>query len=403
MRQLSNGMLVIFKRVTTNNILAMDCLINIGSLYEDSDDNGITNFVQEVILKGTKHRSAVQIAREMESIGGLLGTNAAEDFAEVSTVTTTEDLDTALDIMSDVLLHPTFPPEEVEKERQLILAHINLQEDDKFAYTYKKFRETLYEGHTYANPVEGTPKTVTVLTRDALQEFHRRYWVPANMTLTVVGNFDEEELLGRLNVAFGKKPTSSPTKVISSKTFLPRYKSKILKKKVEQSFIILGYLTVSVDSPDYPALKVASAILGEGMSSRLFQRLREAQGLAYNVGCAMPTRLRHSHIFAWIGTNPDTTDAAREGLIKQFELLASEPVTDEELNRAKNYLIGKFLIDHQTNLRQAWYLGWFQLLGVGYDFDKRYPELIRQVTKDDVLRVARTYFTKPTVAVLTPP
>ncbi len=402
MHQLNNGMLVIFKPVTTNNILAMNCFISIGSLYENSRENGITNFVQEVILKGTQNRSAVEIARDMEAIGGLLGTDAAYDFAEVSTVTTADDLDTALDVMSDVLLHPTFPPEEVEKERQIILAHINLQEDNKFSYTYKNFKAVLYEGHPYAHPVEGTPKTVKAITRDALQEFHKRYWVPSNMILTVVGNVDEQELLGKLNAALGKKATLPPGKVMTAKKYKQRYKSKNLKKKVEQGFIIVGYVTAPVNSSDYPALKVASAVLGEGMSSRLFLRLRDAQGLAYNVGCAMPTRRRHSHIFAWIGTNPDTIDTARDGLIKEFELLTKEVVTDDELDRAKNYLIGKFLIDHQTNLRQAWYLGWYQLMGVGYDFDKRYPELIRQVTKQDVLRVAKTYLTKPTVVVLRP-
>lgn len=402
MHRLDNGMLVIFKHVTTNNILAMNCFISIGSLYENSRENGMTNFVQEVILKGTKNRSAVEIARDMEAIGGLLGTDATYDFAEVSTVTTADDLDTALDVMSDILLHPTFPPEEVEKERQIILAHINLQEDDKFSYTYKNFKAVLYEGHPYAYPVEGTPKTVKAITRDALQEFHTRYWVPSNMILTVVGNVDEKKLLKKLNAALGKKPTPTPDKFLTSKKYITRHKSATLKKKVEQGFIIAGYVTVSIDSSDYPALKVASAILGEGMSSRLFLRLRDAQGLAYNVGCAMPTRRRHSHIFAWIGTQPETIETARDNLIKEFQLLAKEPVSDDELERAKNYLIGKFLIDHQTNLRQAWYLGWYQLMGVGYDFDKRYPELIRQVTKQDVLRVTRTYFTKPTVVVLRP-
>lgn len=402
MHRLDNGMQVIFKRVTTNNILAMDCFIDIGSLYENSQDNGITNFVQDAILKGTKHRSAVEIARDMEAIGGLLGSDAAYDYAEVSTITTSDDLDTALDIMSDVLLNPTFPPDEVEKERQLILAHINLQEDDKFHYTYKNFKSVLYEGHPYALPVEGTPKTVKSITRDELEEFHNRYWVPSNMILSIVGNVDEKKLLKKVNDALGKISTPRPDKVLTSKKYIERYRSALLKKQVEQGFVIAGYLTVSIESPDYPALKVTSAILGEGMSSRLFQRLRDAQGLAYNVGCAMPTRRRHSHIFAWIGTQPDTVETARDNLINEFQILTRELVSDDELERAKNFLIGKFLIDHQTNLRQAWYLGWFQLLDVGYDFDTRYPELIQQVTKQDVQRVAKSYFTKPTVIILMP-
>jgi zinc protease len=401
MKYLDNGLRVLFKKNPNNNILAMNCFVDIGSLYEEESEHGITNFVQKVLTKGTHRRTAEQIAEEMESIGGVLAASAAEDYASVSTVTTVEDIDRALDIFTDVLFHPSFPMEEVEKERKNILAEMRLRDDSQFYFTYRHLKAVLYQGHPYAFPVEGDAETVQGITRDQLVGFHDKYWVPSNMILSVVGNLDEEVLMNKLRKYFAEKYQAPPLKMTVRKEFKNRRQTVTLEKDVEQGFLAMGYVTVDVKHKDYPALKVLSAILGEGMSSRFFVHLRDQQGLAYVVGSAMPTRELQGHIFGYIGTKPETLENAREAMLKEFNL-AQQQLTDEEVERAKRYIIGNYLIDHETNARQAYYLGWFEIIGAGWQFDQEYPKAIEKVTKQEVLDVARRYLSDPITVVLKP-
>lgn len=400
---LDNEMRVIFKPTKANTILGIVCLIDIGSSYEPMEKIGITNFTQTLLLKGTEKRSAEDIALELESIGASMGTSTHEDYAELTAVATVQDAEKIIEIMSDVLFHASFPPEEVEKERKNILAGIRLSEDNKFYYTYKHFRRLLYgETHPYGHPVEGEPETVKRISRADILKHYRRYYHPSNMILSVVGNIEEENLVSLLRRYLPGKATKRVPKVTADKSLRRKSAIEVKTKEIEQGFIILGYNTCDVRSPDYVPLKVASTILGEGMSSRLFVNLRDKLGLAYNVGCGMPSRRLRSHLFAWIGTKPESIQQAKEQLLAEFERLKTEKVSDEELTRAKKYIIGRFLLDHQTNLRQAWYLGWYEMLRLGYHFDEKYPELVEKVTAEDIMRVARRYFNHPAIEILQP-
>jgi len=406
MKRLPNGAGLIVKRNPSNNILAMQCFFRIGSYYEPNEENGVTNLTCETLLKGTRKRSALEIAETMESIGGEIDASASEDFANVSTISTVEDLDTALDVLSDVIKNPTFPPAEVEKEREVVLAAIRQQEDDSFQYTYRLFRGLLYEGHTYALPISGTSETVRAITREQIVKLHRDNFTANNILVLVAGNVDPDKLERKIAAAFADMPAAGPEKLTASKKFRPRFRSKTYHKEIEQAFLILGFVTDRARSEDYVPLKVATSILGTGasVSSRLFVRLRDRRGLAYAVGAAMPGLWDKSHFFAYIGTKPESVEEARDGLLEVVRGLATEPIPPEELERAKNHLIGQFRIAHQRNSNQAHFLGLFEMIGLGAQFDEKYPELVKQVTADQVRAVARKYFLQPpTITILRPP
>lgn len=404
MRILPNGVRLIVKPNRSNRILAIQCFFQVGSYYERAEQNGITNLVCRTMLKGTRKRSALEIAETMESIGGEIDASASEDFAEVGTISTVDDIDVALDVLSDVIINPTFPPEELEKEREATLAAIRRQEDSSFQYTYKNFRALLYEGHPYAMPPLGTLETVAAITRDQVVEFHRKNFTAHNMLVVVVGNVEVDSVAGKLARAFADMPPGRPERVLVSKQFRPRRRMKTLAKDIEQAFIIVGFVTDRATAEDYVPLKVASAVLGTGaaMSARLFVRLRDRQGLAYAVGSAMPTLRDKSHFFAYIGTKPESVDRALNGLLAVIQGLAVEPLSDEELQRAKNHLIGQFRIAHQRNSSQAQFLGLYEMVGLGARFDEQYCELIKSVTAEQVKAVARKYFRAPTVTILKP-
>jgi len=406
MKPLPNGARLIVKRNPSNRILAIQCSFRVGSYFERKQDNGITNLVCHAMLKGTRKRTALEIAETMEAIGGEIDAVASEDFSVVATISTVEDMDVALDVLSDVIMNPTFPPDEVDKEKNVILAAIRQLEDNSAQYAYQHFRGLLYEGHPYALPILGTSQTVRAITPRQLAEFHRESFMVSNMLVVVVGDVDADQMAKKINRAFGEAPGRPRERLLATKEFRPRLRIKALRKEVEQAFIVLGFVTERATSSDYVPLKVASSILGTGasVSSRLFVRLRDRRGLAYVVGSAMPALSDRSHFYAYIGTKPESVDEARDGLLEVVRGLATEPIPDEELERAKNHLIGQFRIAHQRNSDQAHYLGIYEMVGLGAQFDEQYCDLVKKVTADQVRAVAKKYLTvPPTITILRPP
>ncbi len=404
MRILDNGLRLIFRRTTANKIAALDCMVGAGSAYEQPDSSGITNLTQALLQKETRKRAAAELSLELESMGAALSGATHEDYAELISVCTVDDLENIMEIMADVLFNPAFSEQEIEKERRNLLDAIRLSEDSKFYYTYKHFRQLLYgKKHGYGFPVEGLPKTITSITRHDIVDHYERYYTPANMILSVVANIDEEDFLGLIDRYFPDASGEARSNGMRKAPLRRKTRRDMKQKSIEQGFLMVGYPTCTIKSRYYVPLKVISSIMGEGMSSRLFVELREKEGLAYNVGCAMPSRRMRSHFFAWIGTKPDSLETAEEMMMREIERLKTEPVGDEELERAKNYMVGRFLLSHQKNIKRAWYRGWYEMLGVGMSYDQRFPTLVSRVTPGEIMDAARRFFFKPAIQVLQPP
>jgi len=399
---LGNSLKLLIKPNPYNDIVAIDCFIDVGSYYEKEDNNGITNFVQKMLLKGTKKRSAFEISNALEEVGGIINISTAEDYAEIYTITTSTDIDIAIEILSDVLFNSNFPKDEVEKERNIIISEIKRAEDSSFQHCYKLFKKAMYGNSSYGLPVEGNPDVINKLSRDDLIEYYKTYYVPNNMIISIVGNVNPSEIVNKIDEAFGYNNESQFERSVPEIKTASGGKEVVIEKDVMQAMILVGYPTMSIDNDDYPRLKVMDAILGMGMSSRLFVALRDKKGLAYAVGSFSPTRRDKSHLVGYIGTKPESLVEAKNGIIEEINRLKKDLVTDEELDKAKNSIIGRYLIDHQENKRQAWYLGWYELIGVGQNFDDLYIQKIKNVTKYDVNRVANNYFYSPTIAIIKP-
>jgi len=400
---LENGLKVLLLPSQRNELVAVDVLVNVGLATEKGYPAGITNFVQRLLLKGTKNRDAYKIALDIEEVGGEIETSMGEDYAEVYVVLLCDKMERGLEVLSDVIFNPTFPTQEVEKERKMIISSIRQAEDDKFEATKMLFVSTLYGEHPYAYPILGYEDTVKEIKREDLVNYHTRFYHPNNMVLAAVGKFDEEKMLALIKKYFGDKR--------KGEIFEPKYPPlaslskdvEVYKEKdVEQAFIILGYPGVSVSSPDYPALKVLNAMLGAGMSSRLFRNLRDKEGLAYAIGSFFPTRRDIGEFAIYMGTKYENVEKAKEGILAEIRRIREEGISTEELERAKNYIEGTFKIAHQRNRRQAWYLAWYEMLGVGWEFDRKYLELIRGVTAEDVKRAAEKYLKHYVMALLKP-
>lgn len=399
---LPNGLTVLVKEDHRSPIVAMKAFIKVGAEHETERFCGIRNFCQSLLLKGTRERSALDIALDLESAGNLIDTFTTPDYLEVSVVTTTGGLNVGLDILSDVLQNPIFPDQEVAKERRVILAQIEQLKDDKFESAYELFRGAIYEDHPYGRPIRGTKESINEITRDDLIAFHKSHYLANNVVISVVGDVKAKDMIIKVSRAFEGFGTGSLPQVTELSTPKQTRARKVIRvREIEQAFFVYGFLAPSLKEKDYFALKVINAILGSGMSSRLFN-LREKFSLAYEIGSFFPTRQAPSHYVIYLGTRPENLSRAEELIKAEIERIREELVSDEELARAKAFLLGKFALDHQQNIRQAWYLGWYEILGLGYKFDNIYPDLIEQVTSQDVRQVAKKYFNYPTLAILRP-
>jgi len=413
---LANGLRLILKEDHTSNIIALQTFIGTGVRAEDPRQAGIAVLTQRMLLKGTewslisKRRSEEEIFEEIENLGARIGVDFLPDMANLYLLATRETFEQALPIYFDVLLHPSFPEEELAKEKEALIKELEAAKDNNFNLIYENFRQELYGSHPYGRPDEGYAETMSSITRQDVLNFYKRYYVPNNIVVAVVGDFEMARMrfkLGATLEAMLWRPTSAylPLKPKPVEFSLTQNKEVKATKKIGSAWMILGYPGPAITGEDYTAMKLLNAVIGGGMSSRLFTELREKRGLAYSTGSFFPSRIEESHFVNYIITvpQPDIIEECKAGILEILEEIKKNGVPEEELVRAKNYLIGNYIIEHETASRRAWYLGWYEMLGAGYKMDDLYMERIQQLTSEDLQRAAQRYFTYFVLSLLSPP
>ncbi|CAN5390932.1 pitrilysin family protein [soil metagenome] len=397
-----NGLTLIHRENKNNAIVGVVAYIKGGAALEDPQKNGATNLMMRMLLKGTKTRTADQIAEETAQLGASLSPAAGQDYNKLSMQCINEDLDAAMELFADVLQNPGFPVAQVDLERKKVLAQIRMNDDQVSTVAVKRFQKELFGAHPYGRPLEGTPETLPGIIPQDLLDRHDSEFVPSNMVIAVVGNVDLERAKALLMKNIGQVSEVRKPRYEVDKVIAPEASRVEVTKKSEQGFVVMGNLTCPAGDPDEAPVEVMSKLLGGGMSSRLFTQLRDKQGLAYAVGASASNLKNQGYIVTYIGTGPKTIDASEEGLWKEMRRLRDEPVEDAELQRAKNYIAGEYLRGHERNMQQASYLGYWHVTGRGVEYDKMYLDDINAVTTRDVMRVANKYFLDPTVVVLRP-
>jgi zinc protease len=402
--RLENGITVIAVENNAADIIAARLFFKAGSSRETVTKAGLAHLLANVITKGTHTLSAADIAEKVESVGASLGADAAADYFLMSLKTVSADFRAMLHLLGEILRSPTFPEAEVELERSLTLQHIRSQQEQPFNLAFKQLRQAMYPNHPYGVSVMGTEETVAQLTRADLQQYHRHYLRPENLTIAISGCLTPEETLAWVEQVFGD--WQNPAEAIASFHFqdiTANPTTQLLAQETQQSILMLGYLATSVHDEDYIPLKLLNTYLGNGLSSRLFVELREKRGLAYDVSAFYPTRLGRSQFVAYMGTAPENTAIAREGLYRELERLCSVKLLPEELQAAKNKLLGQYALGKQTNAEIAQILGWYETIGIGIDFDLRFPTYVNHVTPEIAQQVAQRYFTgAPYISIVGP-
>ncbi len=401
---LDNGITIIFAENPAADLIAGKIFLKkAGASWDSPTKAGLSHLLATVISKGTKSLSSLEIAETVESIGAGLGADATSDYWMISLKTVSSDFSAILSLVAEILQYPTFPAAEVELEKHLILQTIRSQKEQPFNVAYSQLREAMYRDHPYGVSILGTEATVATLTQKDLLAYHHAYFRPDNLVISLSGRISQDEAVNLIKQAFGD--WQIPTRSLFTPT-LPTLTSQptqsITAQETQQSIIMLGYLGAGVKSDDYASLKLLSTYLGNGLSSRLFVELREKRGLAYDVSAFYPTRLGCSQFVMYMGTAPDNTAIALAGLKTEADRLKNQILQPEELEAAKNKLLGQYALGKQTNGEIAQLFGWYETLGLGIVFDSEFQEKVAQVTAEDAQQVAQKYLQEPYLSLVGP-
>ena len=389
--ELPNGMRLLVREDPKLPYVDLRALLKGGVIAESDASNGITKLTARMLLRGTATRTADQIADSLESVGGDISYFAGNNSFGVAAQGLSEDFDLALDVLSDVLQNPTFPDNMLQRERDVQLAEIKAEQDQILRAGQQALREALYVRHPYRFNVLGKPETVARLTRQDLIDFHRRYVVPNNIVLTVFGNVKAEDVLKNVEQKFGGLKSVKLEFPHTGAEALPASERREVTKPKEQAVLLIGFSGADMFNKDRYALELLDdAYSGQG--SRVFRRIRDELGLAYYVGAYELLGLDPGYFVFYVGTTPENVGTCEKEFFAELENLKTDGLSDEELTRSKNSVIGQRQVQMQDNSNLSMMVGLDELYGLGYDFFKTMDDRYRAVTADDIKRVASQYF-----------
>ena len=398
---LNNGIVVITTENKTADIISAKIFLRIGSRYEPREQAGISHLLAAVLTKGTDKLSSLDIAHKVESVGARLGTDTTTDYFLLSIKTVSTDFADIFQLSGEIIRYPSFPETEIELEKRITIQSIRSQLEQPFTVAFSQLREMMYQNHPYALSTLGTEKTVSQITRADLQEFHQTHFRPDNIIISIVGNITNTKAINLVEQTLGdwQQPETPPI-TLNLPTLTPQPSKATTYQETQQSIIMLGYLAANVNSSDYAPLKLINTYLGNGLSSRLFIELREKRGLAYDVSAFYPTRIDISNFTVYIGTATENTAIAKAGLREEVERLVNNQLNSEELQVSKNKLLGQYALGKQTNSQIAQILGWYEILGLGMEFDAKFQENLTMVTAAEAQEVASKYFIEPYISIV---
>ncbi|HEY4054257.1 MAG TPA: pitrilysin family protein [Terriglobales bacterium] len=395
---LPNGLSVITEEMQHIRSVSIGIWVKSGSRDEDKEWNGISHFVEHMVFKGTQHRSAEEIARQVDSIGGNIDAFTAKECVSFSIKVLNEHLPIAMDVLSDLVLNPVFDDQDIARERGVILEEIKMDEDNPDYLVHEIFTQNFWKDHPLGRPILGTRDTVKRFERTPVSDFYTQRFSPGNVIITAAGYLKHEQFVDLVKKYFaGMKPVSNgfhsaPPKII------PRIVLRN-KKSLEQVQICVGVPSYPITHERRHSSYILNTLLGGGMSSRLFQNIRERQGLAYAIYSDLNPYRDTGCLSVYAGTSKASATKVVESIVSEFRKLKSDIVSPEELRRAKDQLKGSLMLSlesstaRMSNLaRQEMYFDHF------YGLDELIAR-IEAVTAEELQELANTFFQPDSVAV----
>ncbi len=388
---LDNGLTILTEQMPAVRSVSVGVWLKTGSRSETKELNGVTHFVEHLLFKGTTKRSAEDIAKEIDSIGGYLDAFTGKETTCYNAKILDEHLPLAIDILSDLVLNPRFDPQEMERERAVILEEIKMVEDTPDDLVYEIFTQNLWKNQPLGRPILGTAETINQLNREKVVNFFHTFYRPSELIVAAAGNVDHEYIVDLLAKTFSHLEDHSNGHNIET-AHLHSHISTRTKKELEQVHICLGVPATSLIHKDRFIFYVLNTILGAGMSSRLFQKIREKQGLAYAIFSGMNSYRDTGCLSVYAGTSLENFNLLISSVMQEFHELKYKPVPLEELCRAKEHLKGSLLLGLESTSSRMSNLARQELYFGKYSSPEEMIFNLEQVTTDDVQKLANLFF-----------
>jgi predicted Zn-dependent peptidase len=346
-QRLNNGISVLTEEIPHLLSVSIGIWVKIGSRHEDSVNNGISHFIEHLLFKGTERRSALDIAKEIDSVGGVLNAFTGREYTCFYAKVLSKDLPLAIDLLSDVYNNPLFDSEELDKEKGVILQEIKMVEDTPDDIVHDLFAQNLWKDHPLGFPILGNAETVTAVTSDDVKNYFDQYHDPEAVIISAAGNLKHEKLVSLLEKSFGNTHGESRHRTLSTPS--PNTGVIMDERDLEQVHFCLGTTAFSLSNPERYKSYLLSVILGGGMSSRLFQEIREKRGLAYSVYSYLNSYADIGSLVIYAGTGKDAVNEVLSLTLKEFEKLKEGELEEAELYTAKEQLKGNLLLGLESS------------------------------------------------------
>jgi predicted Zn-dependent peptidase len=368
-----------------------------GSRRETAEQNGVSHFIEHMLFKGTKNRSAEDIARSVDSIGGNLDAFTAKEMVCFNTKVLDDHLPVAMDVLSDLVLNPLFREEDIEKEKGVILEEIKMDADSPDYLVHEIFSANFWKDHSLGKPILGTRETVKRFNQAILRDYYSSVYSPSNLLVTAAGNLAHEKLVSLAAERFATVAAANTDPVQPAPATHARIALRS-KKELEQVHLCLGVPSYPIPHEDRFTCYVLNTMLGGGMSSRLFQNIRERQGLAYAVFSELSPYSDTGCLSVYAGTSLEAAKLVVASVLKEFTDLKEDVAPAEEVRRAKDHLKGSLMLSLESTSSRMSNLARQQMhFGRFFTLDEL-AESIENVTAADVQRVARTFFDQKQIA-----
>jgi predicted Zn-dependent peptidase len=396
--ELPSGLTIVSEEMPHIRSVSIGIWIRTGSRHEASELNGISHFVEHMVFKGTRNRSAEEIARQVDSIGGNLDAFTAKECVCFNVKVMDEHLAQAMEILSDMVLNPTFNESDIGKERGVILEEIKMDEDNPDLLVHEIFTQNFWKGHPLGRPILGTKETVRRFHQNMLLDYYGARFVPGNMVISAAGSLKHDNFVELVTRTFERL---APRAEILDEA-PPKPQARIMmrnKKSLEQVQICVGVPSYSISHENRYASFVLNTLLGGGMSSRLFQNIRERQGLVYSIFSELNPYRDTGCLAVYAGTSRNTAPQVVNSIVNEFRELKRNPVSEDELQRAKNQLKGSLMLSMESSTARMSNLARQEMYYNRFFGMSEIIERVQAVSTDDVQKNANEFFSPDQIAV----
>lgn len=395
---LPNGVRVVTERMPNVRSVSAGVWIATGSREESTHQTGISHFIEHMLFKGTTNRSAEQIARSVDSIGGGLDAFTSKELVSYNIKVLDEHLPQAFDVVSDLVRNPLFEKSDIEKEKGVILEELKMEIDNPEYLIHELFSNNFWKGHALGRPILGTPQTIRSFNQDKVREYYGQFYTPRNILITAAGNLTHRKLVQLVEDKFGDlKARPVPTVKTAPTPHAPLVFRN--KSSLEQVHLYLGVPSIAMPHKDRFPCYILNAILGGGMSSRLFQNIREKQGLAYTVYSELTMYHDAGCMLIYAGTSPRSAGRVIESVVHELRELVDHHVTTEELRRAKDHLKGSFVLGLESTSSRMGNLARQELYFKRFFSIDEMLENVENVTAEQIQNMAADFFDPKRMAV----